>query len=68
MSRRATNDERSRRRNDATSRAMKRLAANRTCKACNRGNAIVRKVSTDGVIVVRRCRWCGAERVFDMTA
>lgn len=68
MSRRKpTNDERSRRHADATSRAMKRSARQRTCPACGRGAALGRKESADGVVVVFRCRYCGHERGFDLS-
>lgn len=54
--------EKGRRHADATSAAMKRQAAVRTCPACGRGNALRKHRDDLGLIVATTCRWCPYER------
>lgn len=49
-----------RRRNAATSRSLRRLAAARQCKACGRKAAMV-SISLPGLPVGKMCRYCKAE-------
>lgn len=53
-------DQKSRRRADAASKAMKRRAKQRTCPDCKRGNALSRH-EDDGGLVVYVCRYCKHE-------
>lgn len=59
-----------RRRADSIQRAMKRVAERRRCEACKRGNALSRNQLALGggsYLVVKKCRYCGAERSFTVT-
>lgn len=54
--------EKGRRHADATSAAMKRSAAARTCPECKRGNALRKHRDERGFIVATTCRWCPYRR------